>query len=125
MDTPNPMPSQTWYSVRCLFRSDRIDDGQPVRTFEERVVIFRAVSYEGAIAKGEAEAKKYAENWPHPKILEHIVAFGILEEELNEGQEVWSCMRDLDISDEEFLKRFYEGEAFSLSNMERDKPSSE
>ena len=86
------------------------EDGKPRRAFEERVVLFRASSFDEALAKGEAEAKRYAEGWPHPKILDHIVACSIHDEDLREGDEVWSCIRDLDISDEEFLRRIYDGE---------------
>jgi len=105
------MADQEWYSVRSIFRSDLTEDGKPRRAFEERVVLFRASGFDEAIAKGEAEAKRYAEAWPHPKILEHIIAFSIQDEDLREGDEVWSCIRDLDISDEEFLHRVYDGES--------------
>ena len=104
------MAKQAWFSVRSIFRSDLTEDGKPRRCFEERVVLFRASSSDEAIAKGEAEAKRYAEAWPHPKIIDRIVAFSIQDEELQEGDEVWSCVRDLDISDEEFLHRIYAGE---------------
>ena len=83
------------------------EDGKPCRAFEERVVLFRATSFEEALAKGEVEAKRNAADWPHPKILAHVVAFSIQDEKLRDGDEVWSCIRDLNISDEEFLHRIY------------------
>ena len=115
------MAHQSWYSVRSIFRSDRTEDGKPCRTFEERVVLFRAASFEEALAKGEVEAKRYAADWPHPKVLDHIVALHIHDEELREGDEVWSCIRGLDIGDDEFIRRFYEGEYASLTNVSQER----
>lgn len=112
------MEEQQWYSVRSVFRSDRIEDGKPVRTFEERVVVFRAASSEEALAKGRAEAQRYAERETHPTLLDYIVAFGTWEEELREGEEVWCCLRETDISDEEFLHRVYENERLGLRHYE-------
>jgi len=112
---------QSWYGIRSIFRSDRTEDGKPCRTFEERVVLFRAATFEEALAKGEAEAKRYAADWPHPRILDHIIAFHIHDDELREGDEVWSCIRRLDMPDEEFLRRFYEGEYSSLTNVPKER----
>lgn len=111
------MAYQSWFGVRSLFRSDRTDNGQPCRAFEERVVLFRAESFEEALAKGEAEAKEYAAGGSPTKVLDHIVAFSIHDDEIGEGVEVWSCIRGLDISDEEFVRRFYEGEYSRQTDM--------
>jgi hypothetical protein len=115
------MADQSWYGVRSIFRSDRTEDGKPCRTFEERVVLFRASTFEDALAKGKAEAQRYAADWPHPRVFEHIVAFHIHDDELREGDEVWSCIRRLDISDEEFAKRIYEGEYESFTNVSEER----
>jgi hypothetical protein len=87
--------------------------------FEERVVIFRAASLTEALAKGETEAKRYAEGWPQPKMLDHLVAFSIFEEELCEGEEVWSCFRESALAGGEFLKRVYGEEMLGLRHEER------
>lgn len=115
------MAHQSWYGVRSIFRSDRAEDGKPCRTFEERVVLFQAASFEDALAKGEADSEHYAADWPHPKVLDHVVAFHIHDEELREGDEVWSCIRGLVITDEEFIRRFYEGEYTSLPNVSHER----
>ncbi|KAF0176899.1 MAG: Uncharacterized protein FD161_2843 [Limisphaerales bacterium] len=117
---------QGWYSVRSVFRSDRTEDGQPRRSFEERVVLFRAASFEDALAKGEVEAKCYsahAADSPHYHMLDHLVAYYIHSDEvLCDGDEVWSCFRDMDTSDELFLKKIFEDENESLTNVWRQKP---
>ena len=115
------MTHQSWYGVRSIFRSDRTEGDRPCRTFEERVVLFRASSFEEALAKGETEAQRYAADWPHPKVLDHVVAFHIHDEELREGDEVWSCIRALDASDKEFIRKFYEGEYASLTNVSQER----
>jgi len=111
------MSHQSWYSVRSVFRSDRTEEGKPRRAFEERIVVFRATSFEEALAKAEAEAKRYAAGSPGCSTLDHVVAFHIHNEELRDGDEVWSCIRDADVSDEEFLSRIYGDECASLTNV--------
>lgn len=113
------MPDQGWYSVRSVFLSERLVEGKPTRMSEERVVLFRASSFEEALAKGGAEAKRYAEGWPQPKMLDHLVAFSILEEELHEGEEVWSCLRESSLSDTEFLHQVYGQEMRGLRDEEQ------
>jgi hypothetical protein len=104
------MQEMEWYSVRSIFRADVVEDGRPRRVFEERVVVFQAASFEEALAKGEAEARGYCEGSQQACLLDHVVAFSLQEKELCEGTEVWSCLRDLDLTDEAYLERFYEGE---------------
>jgi len=110
--------TQPWFSVRSIFKLPASPDGQRPPLFEERVVIFRAASPEQALEKGQAEAKRYSEGETQPRMLAHIVVFSIWEEELAEGEEVWSCLRRIQISDEEFLDRIYEGEQIGLRHLE-------
>lgn len=48
---------QDWFSVRCIFRSDA---GTPP-WYEERITLWRAASFDAAIALAEAEAAEYAD----------------------------------------------------------------
>lgn len=93
------------------------EDGKPRRSFEERAVLFRAASFDEALAKGEAEAKRYAADLQGGRMLDYIVAYHIHDDELREGDEVWSCVRDLDTTDEDFMRRVYDGELESFSNV--------
>lgn len=111
------MTKQAWYSVRSVFRSDTTEAGKPRRAFEERVVLFRATSFEEALAKGEAEAKGYAADALHGVMLDHVVAYHIHDDDLREGDEVWSCVRSVDTSDEQFLRQVYDGELESFANV--------
>ena len=111
------MPSTDWYSVRSIFRRDTTEDGKPRRSFEERAVLFRAESFEAALAKGEVEARRYAADLKGGKMLDHLVAYHIHGDELREGDEIWSCIRDLDTTDEAFLGQTYAGELESFANV--------
>lgn len=113
------MKDQQCYSVRSVFRIDRLQEGKPVRFFEERVIIFRASSEQEALAKAEAEARHYVETATQPKMLDHLVAFSLWEDELREGEEVWSCLRQLEISDDEYLDRYYAAEMLGSRHAER------
>lgn len=104
---------QDWYSVRSIVKIPASRDGERPELFEERVVMFRAGSPKEALDKGRAEAKKYAEEKMHGKLLSDVLAYCILEEDLPDGCEVWSCFRKLDLTDPEYLARFYEGEHLS------------
>lgn len=112
------MGNPTWYSVHGIFRSDREVEGKSVRTFEERVVLFRALSHEEALEKGRTEACEYCKRWPQSKKLARLVSFSLSEEEISEGEEVWSCLRELDVSDDEFLDQIYRGEVLGLRHSE-------
>jgi hypothetical protein len=112
------VPDKSWYSVRSIFRSELMEDGKPRRAFEERVVLISATDCEEALAKGEAEAKRYVSQSQHRrcKLLRHFVSFSIHDGDLCEGDEVWSCIRDLNITDKQFLRQIYDGEFFSFTN---------
>jgi hypothetical protein len=116
-----------WYSVRSVFRSDRNEDGQSRRSFEERVVLFRAASFEEALTKGKDEARRYgadAVDSPHYHLLDHLVAYYIHSDEvLRDGDEVWSCIRDSDATDGQFLKKVFAGETESLTNIHSHRPN--
>lgn len=118
------MPSAAWYSVRSVFRGDTNEDGKLGRAFEERVVLFRAESFGEALAKGGAEAKRYAADLPGGRMLDHLVAYHIHDDDLREGDEIWSCVRNLDTSDEDFMRQVYGGELENFANAHL-KPSSD
>ena len=112
------MSKQDWYSAKTIYKHHSVEDGKATAVFEERVVLFRATSFDEALAKGEVEAKRYAAaDSQHCKMLDHFVAFNIHDEGLRDGDEVWSCIRDLDTTDEDFLRRVYDGECSSLTNV--------
>lgn len=56
-------------------------------------------------------------------MLDHLVAYYIHSDDvLCDGDEVWSCVRDLNATDDQFLKKVFGGEIESLTNVHRQKP---
>ena len=106
-------PTLEWYSVRSIVRSQTVEDGSPRTVFEERVVLVKAASFDEAIAKGEAEAKEYCAICHRSRVLDYLVAYYIGDEEELRRGEVWSSMRDSELSDGDFLTHFYAGESYS------------
>lgn len=97
-----------WYAVRCVFRHP-LPDGQ-VRehpfTYEERVTIWRAGSFEEAIAKAEEEADEYASNVDCEKT--DLVQAYFFELRPEEGSEVFSLMRDSALTPTEYLDHYFD-----------------
>jgi pentatricopeptide repeat protein len=101
-----------WHSVRCLFEVDsgRHEDTDP-RTYEERVTIWQADSFDAAIALAETEAAEYAET-VNCRYLGLAQAYA-MEGEPRHGAEVYSLMRDSDLPPHSYLDKFFD------SGMER------
>jgi len=90
----------SWYGVRCIFRAPSN------RAYEERVVVWRADTFEGAIALAEADAAEYAEDigWEYLGLSQ---AYRISADELEPGVEVFSLIRSSDLPSEAYLDRFF------------------
>lgn len=104
---------QYWYAVRCVFEWKPARKGKR-RLYEERITLWRASSFDEAIAKAEAEAKEYvedaAERGPVPaRYLSFAQAYRMNEwDELGEGVEVFSMMRESGKKPREYLDRFFD-----------------
>jgi N-acyl-L-homoserine lactone synthetase len=56
-------------------------------------------------------------------MLDHVVAYYIHSDKaLRDGDEVWSCVRELETTDDQFLKKVFEDETQSFTNVHRQKP---
>lgn len=99
-----------WYGVKGLFRWYFKESGETA-SIEERVVLFKADSFDDAIAKAEAEAVDYCvdDASANYKIesMEWWNAFVIGNEMLDSGTEVFSRLVDSSLSSSSFLKRYY------------------
>jgi hypothetical protein len=101
--------SEPWYAAKTVYRNGYVLDGVPQTCFEERVVLFRAASFEDAIAKAEAEAKRYAASSERSVYLGFMDVYWLFEKTVGHATEVFSLMRDSDLSEEEYLARYYGG----------------
>jgi hypothetical protein len=108
-----------WYAVKSLYRMDVSATPEAearLSSFEERVVLMRASSFEQALEKAQREARAYAEDgaWTNARgetvttrHLEALDAFLLTEDELADGCEVYSKMLFVapSLTDEELVER--------------------
>lgn len=97
---------KAWYSARTFYRWLTWDN----RPYEERVVLFRARSFDEAIELAERESAEYARESDF-EVLDLVQAYRISDgdEEVGAGTEVYSQLRALDLPANEFLDRFDSG----------------
>jgi hypothetical protein len=93
-----------WYGVRCVFRWSHEDE----RVYEENVTVWRAASFEEAIAKTETEALDYAATCDG-QYLDFAQAYFIGDQEsITEGSEVFSLMRNSDLDPDDYVTRYFD-----------------
>ncbi|MGI5478770.1 hypothetical protein [Streptomyces lavendofoliae] len=87
------------------------------RPYEERVVLFRARSLNGAIELAERESAEYAEDGGL-EVLDMVQAYRISDgdEEVGAGTEVFSKLHALDLPANAFLDRYDSGPAHTQSS---------
>jgi hypothetical protein len=105
--TPDPPRSddQPWYAVRCVIRGWAGDpDG---RGYEERITLWRAVSFDEAIRRAEAEAQEYARD-VGGVYVGLAQAFHLFENAVGDGAEVFSLIRDSELEPDDYLTRFFD-----------------
>lgn len=88
-----------WFGVRCVFRHGE-------GTYEERIVTVLAPSAEAAIEKAEEDAAEYAEMLGAPYL--GLAQSYEIADDLGDGAEVFSLMRDSDLADEAYLDTFFD-----------------
>lgn len=101
------MDNLNWYGAKTIYKHELIDDGIAKTLFEERVVLFQAIDFDGAIAQAEAEAEEYALS-NEVEYLGFMNVFHIFDEKVGPGTEVYSLMRESGLSDNDYLDRFYD-----------------
>lgn len=92
-----------WYAVRSIWRHDAPSTSSSRHTYEERILLFLAMDENDAIAKSEREAKQY-----DGQCIGYHMAYEIDDGPLGSGHELFSLMRDSDLSPEEYLDRFHD-----------------
>ncbi|WP_369138881.1 hypothetical protein [Modestobacter versicolor] len=100
-----------WYGVRCVFRrswpGDRAGQVAGVASYEERVTLWRAGSFDAAIALGEAEATEYAALLEDVTALAFVQAYALAEPP-GHGAEVFSSIRDSALTPDDYLDQFFD-----------------
>jgi hypothetical protein len=94
--------NKLWFSARTVYEHDKPGDG----LFEERIVLLRAGDFEEALERAEAEALRYAEQ-VGGTYTGYASVFEIAEEQLGDGSEVFSLMRDSDLEADDYIDHFF------------------
>jgi hypothetical protein len=96
--TPN---DQSWFTVRCiLHHSDR-------GAYEERITLWRAATFDDAIAHAEREARDYASDLETAEYTGLAQAYHLYDQP-NDGAEVFSLVRDSQLPREDYLDTFFD-----------------
>lgn len=100
--------SLEWYSAKSVYKHV-LHEGETFKTmFEERVVLFQATDFDDAIVQAESEAEKYCrECGSECRYLGYINMYQLPEDSVGHRTEVFSVMRESELSDESFLDLFY------------------
>src|SRR6185295_17315655 len=100
------MNTEPWYAAQCVFRHKDAGRG-PKQTYEERIILLRAISADEAIARAEKEAEGYCADLNECEYLGYVQVFHLFEEVLGDGTEVFSSMQRSDLPAKEYLSRHY------------------
>jgi hypothetical protein len=103
-----PIDNVGWYSAKTVYRHRLVQEGVTKTVFEERVVLFHAANFEDAIPKAETEAKRYCSAVENVVFLDFANVYYLPDESVGNGTEIYSLMRDSNLSDTEYLSRFHE-----------------
>ncbi|MFG2848748.1 hypothetical protein ACGF12_37195 [Kitasatospora sp. NPDC048296] len=94
----------SWYAVRCVFRWDASEGP----CYEERLTLWQAGSADGAIARAEDEARRYAsENGL--RYLEFAQSYHLATDgRPGDGDEVFSLLRDSRLDRDAYLDHYFD-----------------
>jgi hypothetical protein len=96
-----------WYSVRTIYRHDDVAaSAHPV--FEERVVLFRAESFDNAMSKAQQEAEAYGKGLKGVTFLGFFDCYELPDDTVGDGTEVFSLLRQSELPDDEYLTQFFD-----------------
>ena len=108
MDTEPASTDEPWYAVRCLIRYPSEDAASEVGTYEERITLWRAASFEDAIERAEQEATRHAAALG-ATYVDLAQAFNLsARDTVGDGDEVFSLMRDSALPPGEYVALFFE-----------------
>jgi hypothetical protein len=99
---------QPWYAVRCAFRvlDDRLPRGE--NAYEERITLWRAESFDEAIALAEQEGHRYVDENDHVEEFAGLAQAYHLFDDPGSGAEVFSLIRRSELDTHEYLARFFD-----------------
>lgn len=99
--------NEPWYSVRCIFRHKKRSDMTKNYLYEERITLWKAVSFDEAIELAEKEAKEYARN-NECEYIELAQTYHLYDDEIAHGTEIFSLMREHNYTPKRYIDRYFD-----------------
>ncbi len=100
------MANQRWYGARTMY--DTYPSKQmATKIYEERIVVVLATSSDEAINKAEKEAESYSID-TGSKYLGYVNVFELFDDEIQDGTEVYSLMRESGLAPSVYLDTFFD-----------------
>jgi hypothetical protein len=96
-----------WYGARCLFLHSDLGKSKRERTYEERVVVVRAIDFDTAIIEAEKEAENYSSYLQDTEYLGFVDVFEVFSDRITNKTEVFSLMRRSGLTPKKYIDRFY------------------
>ena len=105
----HPVAPPRWFAVRCVFRLDGLAnvEGTATNLYEERITIWRAGTFDEAIALAEEDATDYAQTLAPNEYLGLAQAYEMADS-LEHGAEVFSLLRESPLQPGEYLDAFFD-----------------
>jgi hypothetical protein len=99
--------NEPWYSVRCLFKHKKRADMSKKYLYEERITLWNSESMDKAIEYAEKEAEDYAKDC-ECEYLGMAQAYHLYDENIDNGSEIFSLMREHDSKSNNYLNLFFD-----------------
>jgi hypothetical protein len=103
---------EIWFGAKTLYAHEQLSREGGKTCFEERVVLLRAPNEDEAIRQAEEEARSYASGPGGSRYLGYVNVFRIDGDAPDVGTEVFSIMRSMELSSEDFITRYYDDGSF-------------
>jgi hypothetical protein len=101
------MDEHNWYGVKCLVEHKGLPVDPGKRVYEERIVLLRASGFGEAIRRAERAAVEYATPIG-ATYIGYCNAFQIAAGTIEGGVEVYSLMREVVLTPEQFIAHYHD-----------------
>jgi len=98
--------TESWFAVKSVFQHLATKFG-PRQTYEERIILVKANSFENARNKAAREAKRYAKVLDGCKFTGFLDTFHLFDRKVEDLSEIYSTRLPSNLSPEKYLDRYY------------------
>src|SRR4051794_20996167 len=112
------MGDQSWYSVRCVMRTDTLEPGR----YEERITLWRADNFEEAVRLAEDDAREYAATLGDGFEYLGLAQAYHLAGPPGHGAEVFSLIRESALEPQAYLDAMFQTGTEYAGDIPEDEP---